>query len=206
MSRSGRQPASLPLDYQLRLAVAADQPALEGLIARAAHALSVGDYSTAQIDGALQGSFGVDSQLVRDGTYFVVEAAGEIVACGGWSRRHTLFGGDARANRSAALLDPKCDSARIRAFFVAPEHARRGVGTLLLRHCEAVARAEGFTSLALVATLPGMRLYARHGFLQTGTLEHCLAEGLTITFVPMSKSLAESDPPPDSAQEVGRDA
>ncbi|MEP7207425.1 MAG: GNAT family N-acetyltransferase [Casimicrobiaceae bacterium] len=182
------------MSYPLRLAVPADQSALEALIERSARALSAGDYSTAQIDGALRGSFGVDSQLVRDGTYFVVASAGGIVACGGWSRRHTLFGGDAHADRSAAFLDPTRESARIRAFFVAPEHARRGLGTLLLRHCEAAARAEGFKSLALVATLPGTRLYARHGFLPTGTIEHRLENGLTITFVPMRKALGEVDP------------
>jgi len=120
----------------LRKATLADVPALNALIARSARGLSAADYRAEQIEGALRGAFGVDSQLLADETYFVVEDAGQIVGCGGWSFRATLFGGDARAGRDASTLDPKTQAAKIRAFFVDPDNARRGIGSLLLDRCE----------------------------------------------------------------------
>src|ERR1700689_5741330 len=116
----------------LRKARSADIPALTALIARSARGLSTADYSPPQIEGALRGAFGVDSQLLADETYFVVEDSGETVGGGGWSFRSTLFGGDARADRGSSILDPKTQAAKIRAFFVDPAHARRGIGSLLL--------------------------------------------------------------------------
>jgi GNAT superfamily N-acetyltransferase len=178
-------------NHQLRRAVEADRAVLEDLIARSARELSAHDYTPQQIEGALRGAFGVDSQLVRDGTYFVVEADGRIVGCGGWSRRRTLFGGDAHAARDAAELDPRVDAAKIRAFFVDPEHARQGIGRTILEHCESEARACGFSRFELMATLPGARLYAAFGYEPGVPVQHALGPGLTIEFVPMHKSVAD---------------
>ncbi len=164
-----------------------DIPALERLIARSARALSAGDYRPEQIEGALRGAFGVDRQLLRDGTYFVIDRDGTPAACGGWSFRRTLFGGDARPDRDPARLDPATEAARIRAFFVAPEHARQGLASMLLRHCEAEARMQGFTRFALMSTLPGLPLYARHGYRPGEPLDYPLAPGSSIRFVPMEK-------------------
>src|SRR6202045_476667 len=130
----------------VRLATFEDREALRALIDRSARELSKGDYRAEQVEGALQGAFGVDSQLIQDGTYFVVEAGGAIVGCGGWSYRRTLFGGDKRAERDSGMLDPRTDPAKIRAFFVDPAHARKGIGTLLLDKCESEARSHGYRS------------------------------------------------------------
>ena len=178
-----------PVYYTIRKAMPEDRAALEALIARSALQLGAKDYTRAQIEGALRGAFGVDTQLIEDGTYFAVEIAGHIVGCGGWSRRRTLFGGDSHAERNAAELDPAAEPARIRAFFVAPEHARKGIGSLILERCEDEARAFGFSRLELMATLPGVRLYARHGYVADTPIQHELAPGLTIEFVPMRKML-----------------
>src|SRR5215472_14469964 len=115
------------MSFTIRPALPADVPALRDLIARSARALSAGYYSNAQIEGALQGAFGVDAALIEDGTYFaVVTDEGKIVACGGWGRRRTLFGASSRPERDESLLDPRTEAARIRAFFVDPAHARHG--------------------------------------------------------------------------------
>jgi GNAT superfamily N-acetyltransferase len=176
------------VDYQLRPATLADEPVLRELIARSIHELGAGDYTPAQIEAALTGAFGVDTALIRDQTYFVVVGdSGEIVACGGWSRRKTLFGSDTRASRDDSWLDPAAEAARIRAFFVDPHHARRGLGRLLLEHCEAEAVRAGFSEFALMATLPGKRLYENYGYVAEAPIEHPLPGGLHITFVPMKK-------------------
>jgi GNAT superfamily N-acetyltransferase len=173
----------------LRKAVFADIPALNALIARSARGLSGEDYRAAQIDGALRGAFGVDTQLLADETYFVVEDGGPIIGCGGWSFRSTLFGGDARAGRDASTLDPATQAAKIRAFFVDPGHARRGVGSLLLEHCEREALRRGFTRVELMATLPGVKLYAARGYVGSPQVEFDVGAGEIIEFIPMSKSL-----------------
>lgn len=173
--------------YQLRKATPADQAALESLIARSARELSTQDYTPEQIEGALRGAFGVDSQLIEDGTYFAVESQGKIVGCGGWSRRRTLFGGDAHTQRDAAELDPLQDAAKIRAFFVDPAHARQGIGKAILEHCESEAKAWGFSRFELMATLPGVRLYNAHGYVPGTPVQHLLSSGVTIEFVPMSR-------------------
>jgi hypothetical protein len=117
------------MEFTLRTATLSDRPELEALIARSIRQLGAADYSTEQIEAALKGAFGVDTQLIADGTYFVAEAQGRVVGCGGWSHRRTLFGGDAHARRDAGELDPAQDAARIRAFFVDPQAARlRGSG------------------------------------------------------------------------------
>lgn len=150
-------------DFTHRLATLEDLPALEGLMTESIRQL-VGAYLD---DAGVQASFeimGVDSQLIADGTYFAVESQGRLVGCGGWSRRATLFGGDHSAGRDPKPLDPAMEAARVRAMYTHPEFARRGIGRLVLSLCEAAARAEGFRSLELVATVAGEPLYAAYGF------------------------------------------
>jgi GNAT superfamily N-acetyltransferase len=173
----------------LRKATFADISALNALISRSARGLSAADYSPRQIEGALRGAFGVDSQLLSDGTYFAVEDLREIVGCGGWSFRSTLFGGDARAGRDSSILDPKTQAAKIRAFFVDPRHARRGIGSLLLEHCENQARARGYSVVELMATLPGARLYRARGYSAGAPLRFDVGSGESIEFIPMRKAL-----------------
>lgn len=187
MSRRGELPAVA--SYRLRPAKLDDEPVLRALIARSIRGLGAGDYSPAQIEAALQGAFGVDTTLIRDGTYFViVTGAAEIVACGGWSRRRTLFGNDTRSGRDDAWLDPRTEAARIRAFFVDPAHARRGLGREILERSESEARKAGFSVFELMATLPGLRFYEKCGYVAGQDILHPPAGGLTIRFVPMSKS------------------
>ena len=175
--------------FSLRPATLDDRPILERVIADSARGLSRADYTDAQVDAALGSAFGVDSELLADGTYFVAEADGRIVGCGGWSRRATLFGSDAQPGRRSDLLDPLRDSARIRAFFIHPDWARRGIGRAILKRCEAEARAHGFRSAELLATLPGERFYRALGYSGDERTRHVLADGLTIDFVPMKKDL-----------------
>jgi GNAT superfamily N-acetyltransferase len=182
--------AALPATYLLRHATTDDLAALGTLIARSARALGADDYAPAQIEGALRGAFGVDTQLIRDRTYFVVEHGGRLVGCGGWGRRRTLFGGDARPDRDAAELDPHRDAAKIRAFFIDPDFARRGIGAAILERCEQDAIAHGFSQFELMATLAGVRLYAARGYVAGEPIEWPLGDGLTITFVPMNKHAA----------------
>lgn len=173
----------------LRIAVSADIPAIEQLIARSARGLSLEDYRPAQVEGALRGAFGVDTQLLSDETYFIAEQDGVLAGCGGWSYRATLFGGDARSGRDAKRLDPTRESARIRAFFVDPEHARSGIGTLLLARCEQEARAQGFTRAELMATLPGVKFYSQRGYRGAEQVRYEVGGGEFIEFVPMHKDL-----------------
>jgi GNAT superfamily N-acetyltransferase len=174
----------------LRPATLDDVPALQSLIARSARGLSTADYRPAQVEGALRGAFGVDTQLVNDQTYFVAEESGTIVGCGGWSFRSTLFGSDARGGRDSSLLDPKSQAAKIRAFFVDPSWARRGIGTLLLERCEDEACARGFSEVELMATLPGVKLYAVRGYVGADMVRYEVGAGESIEFIPMRKSLA----------------
>src|SRR5262245_20151535 len=131
------------MSWSIRPARLEDSAALEQLIAASARELSAGDYTPEQIEGALQGAFGLDTQLIHDQTYFVAEADGKIVGCGGWSKRRTLFGGDAGSERDAGELNPTRDAAKIRAFFVDPSYARKGIGKAILERCESEARAQG---------------------------------------------------------------
>ena len=148
----------------LRLALPADVPAMEALIARSGIELSAGFYTPEQAAAVTRHVFGVDSQLVADATYFLIEDGGRVLACGGWSKRNTLFGGDQAKQGPDPLLDPATEPARIRAFFVAPEMARRGLGRLLMAHCSAQAALAGFRALELAATMPGVPLYLASGF------------------------------------------
>ena len=178
------------MDYQLRKASLTEAPAIGALIARSARELSGNDYTPAQIEGALAGAFGVDTALIRDQTYFVVVAdTGALVACGGWSKRRTLFGSDTRAERDDGWLDPRVDAAKVRAFFVDPAHVRRGLGRLILEHSEAEAVRSGFSRFELMATLPGRRLYERCGYTAREPVSYPLPGGERITFVPMWKAV-----------------
>jgi GNAT superfamily N-acetyltransferase len=173
----------------LRKATLADIPQIEALIARSARGLSTDDYRPSQVEGALRAAFGVDTQLLADQTYFLAEEDGRMLGCGGWSYRSTLFGNDARAGRDPSTLDPRSQAAKIRAFFVDPGSARRGIGSLLLEHCESEARARGFSQVELMATLPGVKLYAARGYVGAATVHFDVGDGESIEFIPMRKRL-----------------
>jgi GNAT superfamily N-acetyltransferase len=177
------------MQVELRQATLDDIPVLERLIPASVRALQAGDYTAEQMEGALGTVFGVDTQLIRDGTYFVAEVGGRIVGCGGWSRRRTLFGSDGVPGKDDAWLDPRADAARIRAFFVDPAWARRGIGSRIMQACEAAAREMGFTRLELVATLTGEPLYCVHGFEAVERFEVPLRTGPGLPVVRMTKAL-----------------
>jgi len=147
------------MPFTIRPAVFDDIPALNELIAASVRGLSKGYYTDAQIESSIKYIFGVDTQLVTDGTYYVVESDGRIAACGGWSKRNTLYGGDQHKSTADPLLDPAVDAARIRAFFVHPDFARQGIGRMLISFCEGEAIKNGFSRMELGATLPGEPLY-----------------------------------------------
>jgi GNAT superfamily N-acetyltransferase len=173
----------------LRTAVSADIPQIEALIARSARGLSTDDYRPSQIEAALRGAFGVDTQLLADRTYFVADEDSRMVGCGGWSFRSTLFGSDRQAGRDSSTLDPRTQAAKIRAFFVDPAAARRGIGSLLLERCEEEARFRGFQRVELMATLPGVKLYAARGYVAAAMVHFDMGDGESIQFVPMKKTL-----------------
>jgi GNAT superfamily N-acetyltransferase len=180
------------MPFTIRLAVSADTPLLAALIEASVRGLQAADYTPAQLDAALASVFGVDSQLIADGTYFVVETDGAepvIAGCGGWSRRKTLYGGDRFAVREDSLLDPARDAARIRAFFVHPQWARRGVGALILGACERAAVAEGFRSLEMGATLTGVPFYRAKGYQALEDLAVPLPGGESLPIVRMGKTM-----------------
>jgi GNAT superfamily N-acetyltransferase len=174
----------------LRLAREDDIPALEALIPLSVRGLQAVHYSPAQMDSALGPVFGVDRQLIRDGTYFVVEHDGEIVGCGGWSRRRAAYGGDRDRPGEDALLDPAHDPARIRAFFVHPDFARRGIGSAILHACEEALVAAGFREAIMVATLAGEPLYAAHGYAVLERLDLALPNGMTLPGARMGKQFS----------------
>ena len=164
---------------------------MAALIGRSVRALSVGYYSDAQVEAALAHVFGVDTPLVRDGTYYLIESdRGEVVAAGGWSRRRTLYGGDQAKGADDPLLDPAADPARIRAFFVDPGWARQGLGRRLFDTCAAEAAAAGFRALELVATLPGEPFYRALGFAPAGRLAPALPGGVVLPVVRMTRPLS----------------
>jgi GNAT superfamily N-acetyltransferase len=177
----------------LRLAGEEDIPALERLIPLSVRALQRSHYSAAQMNAAIGSVFGVDRQLIRDGTYFVVEDGTTLAGCGGWSKRKTLFGSDHHAaTRDDAELDPRHDAARIRAFFVHPEYARHGVGRAILRACEDAIMNAGFNRIELASTLPGEAFYRACGYAAGVPESVALPNGLTIGIVRMTKILAEN--------------
>ncbi len=174
-------------EFPLRLANSTDIPALEFLIPLSVRTLQAAHYSQAQMEAALGPVFGVDSRLISDGTYFVVEHKNEIIGCGGWSRRKAMFGGDRERSGEDALLDSKCDPARIRAFFVHPQFARRGIGRKILAECEEAIKQSGFPSAELVATLTGEALYHSFNYKVVKRYEVPMTNGLALPVVKMAK-------------------
>ena len=181
--------------FALRLATNQDIPTLHALIEASVRGLEAGDYTPAQIEGALGTVLGLDTQLIRDKTYFVAEARDKdardenvrIVGCGGWSKRRTLFGADRGPGRGPELLDPATDAAKVRAIFVHPEFARRGLGSLILAHVEAAAIAAGFRRFEMGSTLTGVPLYRLKGYVETERIAVPLGNGEVLPVVRMVK-------------------
>jgi N-acetylglutamate synthase-like GNAT family acetyltransferase len=191
----------------IRKATMKDIPRLREIIDASVRGLQSKDYSPAQIEGALKSVYGVDTQLIDDGTYFVAETSSAglrpatgppgrrrygrdvIVACGGWSKRKTLYGGDQYAAREDSLLDPAEDAAKIRAFFVHPDWARRGIGSMILDACERAAAENGFSRLEMGATLSGVAFYEARGYTAVENQEVPLSSGERLPIVKMAKQL-----------------
>ncbi len=196
------------MTIRIRPAVSADVPVLRMLIDTSVRGLQTRDYTPSQIESALATVYGVDTQLIADGTYLVAEvelsvvAGGSpaqaltpslmIVGCGGWSKRKTLYGGDQWTGREAALLDPQHDAAKIRAFFIHPSWTRRGIGTMILEACENAAVAAGFTRFEMGATLTGVLLYQVRGYVALESLEVPLGNGESLPIVRMEKRVVRS--------------
>jgi GNAT superfamily N-acetyltransferase len=179
--------------HRLRLATPADLPALGLLIEQSVRGLSVGYYTDPQIESALRYVFGPDTQLIADQTYYVVEDdPGELIAAGGWGRRRTLYGGGQMKGGASPLLEPTTEAARIRAFFVHPAWARRGLGRRLFDCCAADAARAGFRTLELVATLPGEPLYLALGFVPLERTAVALPDGQKLPVVRMARTLPVS--------------
>jgi GNAT superfamily N-acetyltransferase len=178
------------MEIRIRTAIASDIPRLREVIEASVRGLQAKDYSPAQIEGALKSVYGVDSQLIADGTYFVAETAQAkplIVACGGWSKRKTLYGGDQFAGREDSLLDPGRDAAKIRAFFVHPGWTRRGIASMILQACENAARDAGFKRLEMGATLSGVAFYQALGYIAVENQSAPLGNGEELPIVRMTK-------------------
>ncbi len=178
-----------PVNITIRVAIEADLPVLHQLIEQSVRVLQANDYTPGQIEGALGHALGVDTQLIRDHTYFVAEFENKIVACGGWSFRKTLFGSDGGPDRVPAKLDPRTDAAKIRAIFVHPKYARRGLGTLILKHCEDAAIAAGFTRLEMGSTLTGVALYTLRGYAAQEQVNVPLPNGEVLPVIKMTKQV-----------------
>jgi len=179
--------------FYLRLATEDDIPALHALIEASVRGLQANDYSPKQIEGALGSVLGLDTQLIRDRTYFLAETLNQSskrrspAACGGWSRRKTLFGADAGPGREPELLDPAIDAAKVRAIFVHPDFARQGLGSLILATVEEAARAAGFRRFEMGSTLTGVPLYRLRGYVETEQIAVPLANGEVLPVVKMMK-------------------
>src|SRR5882724_2917213 len=189
------------MTFIIRQAVASDTPALRALIKASVRGLQANDYTPSQLEGALESVYGVDSQLIADRTYFAVETSATstastnlefsaprlIVGCGGWSKRRTLYGGDQYAAREDDLLNPLSEAAKIRAFFVHPNWARRGIGSMILNACESAAKAAGFRRFEMGATLSGVPLYKARGYVELEPLAVPLANGESLPIIRMGK-------------------
>ncbi|MGN6397589.1 MAG: GNAT family N-acetyltransferase [Mucilaginibacter sp.] len=171
----------------IRLALLNDIPRLNEMIALSVRGLSRDYYTPAQIESAIKYIFGVDTQLVLDGTYYIAEKDNMITGCGGWSKRNTLYGGDQHKGIEDPLLNPLTDAARIRAFFVHPDYARQGIGRQIINICEDAAKAGGFTAFELGATLPGVPLYTAMGYEAIGRVDALLPDGEKLGIVKMRK-------------------
>jgi N-acetylglutamate synthase-like GNAT family acetyltransferase len=182
------------MQIMIRQAAPDDIPALERLISESARVLSRNYYTDRQINSAVANIFGVDTQLIKDGTYYVAEIDGQIAGCGGWSKRKTLYGGDrAKGDAEDSLLNPQMEPARIRAFFVHPNWARRGIGKRIIEVCERAAAERRFNVAELVATLPGEPLYRACGYEVVERFEIDLPEGLKLPVAKMRRALVTVD-------------
>jgi GNAT superfamily N-acetyltransferase len=189
-ARFATRPNQAVVDFTSRLAVPADVAALTWLMDRAIAELQRVFLNEAQIASS-RAIMGIDTQLIDDGTYFVVESGADVAGCGGWSRRATLYGGNHTPGRDGQLLDPTVDAARVRAMYTNPAFARRGVGRLILSLCEAAAATEGFTRLELMSTLSGEPLYTAYGFRPLERLEDSTG-GVPVPLVRMEKPVEPS--------------
>jgi len=181
------QPAPIPT---LRLATMADAEAIDALMKASIRDLFPAFYDAEQTEASVRYVGVVDRMLIADGTYFVLEVGDEVVACGGWSRRDKLYSGSGEGASDDRLLDPATEAARVRAMFVRGDWTRRGLGTRILEACEAAAKAEGFRTLALMATLPGVPLYERFGFRILEQVQIPMPNGLAIGGASMDKPIA----------------
>jgi N-acetylglutamate synthase-like GNAT family acetyltransferase len=178
------------MQIQIRQAIKNDIPPLNQLISESVRGLSTGYYSPDQIEGSLIHFFGIDTQLITDGTYYVAEIENRMAGCGGWSKRRTLYGGDqAKVEEFDSLLNPEAEAARIRAFFVHPDWARRGIGRRIIQVCEEAAEQACFKAVELVATMPGEPLYKACGYEIVERFEIDLPEGVKLPVARMRKQL-----------------
>lgn len=182
---------------KIRLAEIEEVDALNKLIKLSASTLCMHDYSKEVLENATQSIFGVDTELLEDKTYYVIEEDNKFVACGGWSKRKTLLGGNQFKLRESGYLDPEKEAAKIRAFFVHPDYARRGLGKKLLNHCEEQAVASGFSTLEMMATLTGRKLYEAQGYLPKEEVNYELHTGISMTFIRMTKNMPMPSLAPD---------
>lgn len=176
--------------FTLRKATVNEIDKISGLISESVRGLSKDYYDTLQIELSVRSVFGVDQELIEDGTYYVAEIEGKIVGCGGWSKRKTLYGASVYGeSRDSALLDPVTDAAKIRAFFIHPDAARQGIGRAILRACEDEAKSLGFHAAEMMSTLPGVPLYSACGYSGDERVEIPVGEDVTIDCIRMSKKL-----------------
>jgi GNAT superfamily N-acetyltransferase len=173
----------------LRVATLDDEAAIAALMKESGAALFPGTYDARQAESAVRFVAEVDEMLLADGTYFVIEAGGELVACGGWSRRDRHYTGSGDAAGDGRLLDPATEPARVRAMFTRPDWTRRGLGRRILVACEEAAKAEGFTRLTLVATMPGVPLYLAYGFEAVADIEVTMPDGVAIECTTMERPI-----------------
>jgi len=176
-------------DYNLQLALIGDVDDISQLIQLSARTLGAAYYQENTIESALKGAFGVDTQLIKDQTYYIVMNNDLMIACGGWSFRRTLFGSDSNNVRDPEKLDPSVDAAKIRAFFIHPDYVRQGLGKLLIDKCEAKAKAQGFTKIQLMSTLSGIDFYKKNGYQGSEYVYHTMNDNSKIKFLPMIKTL-----------------
>lgn len=175
------------MSVTIRKAFFDDIQQLQALIPASVRGLSNAYYSAQQIESAIKYIFGIDTQLILDETYYTAQIGDIIVGCGGWSKRATLFGGDQHKSTEDPLLDPLTDAAKIRAFFVHPDYARRGIGREIITVCENAAQSAGFTCLELGATLPGVPLYTAMGYQEIERIDVPLPDGELLGIVKMRK-------------------
>lgn len=174
----------------LRSAILADEAAIDALMKSSIRDIFPRFYDARQTESSVRHVGAADRMLIEDGTYFVAEAHGGLVACGGWSRRDKLYTGSGDAGGDVRLLDPATEPARVRAMFVRSDWTRRGLGRQILEACEAAAKSEGFRTLSLMATLPGVPLYEDYGFQELARSDLMMPDGVTTAAAAMVKQIA----------------